>query len=103
MDLAVIKTGGKQYLVWPGKKITIEKTNKKEGDEIIFEEVFLLKKEGEIKIGNPKVEKAKVTGKIIKETKGEKILILKHKPRKRYKVKKGHRQIVQEVEILKIQ
>ena len=98
----MIKTGGKQYLVSPGQKIQIEKLGRKE-NEIIFDHVLLLVKDGKIKIGKPFIEKAKVIGKILGEKKGKKIVILKHRPRSSYKVKKGHRQILTEVEITKIE
>jgi large subunit ribosomal protein L21 len=101
MELAVIKTGGKQYLVYPGKKIQIEKIEK-EG-EVIFDEVLLFAKNEEIKIGKPLLESVKVKGKILGQKKGKKIIILKHRPRSSYKVKKGHRQIYSEVEITKIE
>jgi large subunit ribosomal protein L21 len=100
MELAVIKTGGKQYLVSPGQKIQIEKVEK-EG-EIVFDQVLVLVKDEKIKIGKPIVEGAKVIGKILSEERGKKIVILKHRPRSSYRVKKGHRQIYTEVEILKI-
>jgi len=100
MALAVIKTGGKQYLVFPGQKIKIEKIkNKKEGEEIIFDEILLLEKDGEIEIGTPLVEKKEIKGKILKEGKDKKVVIFKYKPKKGYKIKKGHRQIFSEVEI----
>jgi large subunit ribosomal protein L21 len=101
MELAVIKTGGKQYLVSPGQKIQIEKVEK-EG-EIVFDQVLLLVKDEKIKIGKPVVEGAKVIGKILGEEKGKKIVILKHRPRSSYRVKKGHRQIYTIVEISKFQ
>jgi len=99
---AVIKTGGKQYLVSPGDKIQIEKIDKKEGEEVIFSEVLLLEKNKKLEIGTPFVEGAKVIGKVLKQGKGEKVIIFKYKPKKRYKVKKGHRQPFTEVEIKKI-
>jgi len=112
--LAVIKTGGKQYLVSPGQKIKIEKidTNylkkgvgvgKKEGQEIIFDEVLILEKGKKIEIGTPLVKGAKVIGKVISQGKGKKVIVFKYKPKTRYKVKKGHRQPFTEVEILKIE
>jgi large subunit ribosomal protein L21 len=102
MELAVIKTGGKQYLVSPGQKIQIERLEVKR-KEIVFDQVLLLSKDGKIKIGKPLVEGAKVIGKILGEKKGKKIIILKHRPRSSYRVKKGHRQILTEVEITKIE
>ncbi len=100
--LAVIKTGGKQYLVKPGEKIDIEKIPQKEGEEFFFEEVLLLKKGKEVKIGKPLLEDVKVKAKVLEQGKGEKIIVFKHKRRKRYKVKKGHRQPYTKVEILEI-
>ncbi len=100
--LAVIKTGGKQYLVTPGDKIKIEKIAKKEGSEISFNEVLLLEKNKKIEIGNPLVKGAKVVGKIISQGKGKKVIIFKYKAKTRYKKKAGHRQPYTEVEITKI-
>lgn len=100
--LAVIKTGGKQYLVSPGQKIKIDKINKKEGSEIIFDEVLLLEKGNKVEIGNPLVKGVKVIGKIIGHGKGKKVIIFKYRAKTRYKVKKGHRQPFTEVEITKI-
>ena len=101
--LAIIKTGGKQYLVSPKDKIKIEKINKKEGQEITFKEVLLVQKGKELEIGNPLVKAAKVIGKVIRQAKAKKIIIFKYKASKRYKVKKGHRQPFTEVEIMKIE
>jgi large subunit ribosomal protein L21 len=101
--IAVIKTGGKQYLVSIGDKIQIEKIEKKEGEEVEFNEVLLVEKGGEVKIGTPLVKGAKVVGKVTKQGKKKKIVVLKYKPKRRYRVKRGHRQPFTEVEILKIE
>ena len=101
--LAIIKTGGKQYLVSPGQKIKIEKVAKKEGSEITFNQVLLLEKGKKIEIGTPLVKGAKVIGKIVRHDKAKKVIIFKYKAKKRYKVKKGHRQPFTEVEIIKIE
>ena len=100
--LAVIRTGGKQYLVSPGQKIKIEKVEAKEGSEIKFDEVLLLEKGKKLEIGTPLVKEVKVTGKIIRHGKGKKVIVFKYKPKTRYKVKKGHRQPFTEVEIIEI-
>lgn len=97
--LAVIKTGGKQYLISPGDKIKVEKLDGKEGKEINFSEVLLLEKNKKLEIGAPFVKGAKVGAKILKHGKGKKIIIFKYKPKKRYKRKIGHRQPFTEVEI----
>ena len=96
---AVIKTGGKQYLVEEGSVIYVEKLEGNAGDSITFDEVLMLDKE----IGNPVVKGAKVTGEIVKHGKGEKIKIFKYKPNTTSTRKKqGHRQPYTKVEIKKI-
>lgn len=100
--LAIIKTGGKQYIVAPGDKIKIEKIEAEEGEKIVFEEVLLLEKRKKLEIGTPFIKGAKVTAKAIGQGKAKKVMIFKHKPKKRYKIKKGHRQPYTEVEITKI-
>lgn len=101
--LAVIKTGGKQYLVSPGDKLKIEKIDKEEGKEIIFKDILLLEKNRKIEIGQPTVKNAKVVGKILEQGRGKKVIIFKYKPKKRYKKKRGHRQPFTEIEITKIE
>jgi len=100
--LAVIKTGGKQYLVSPGDKIKVEKLDIEPGKEVIFSEVLLCDKSNKIEIGNPLLKDAKVIGKVISQGKGPKLIIFKYKSKKRYKRKIGHRQQFTEVEIVGI-
>lgn len=99
MDLAVIKTGGKQYKVAPGQKIKIEKLEGKEGDKISFAEVLLVSDGKNTQIGQPLIKGAKVSGKILKQDKADKVIVFKYKSKKRYKVKRGHRQPYTLVEI----
>ncbi|OHA74643.1 MAG: 50S ribosomal protein L21 [Candidatus Wildermuthbacteria bacterium RIFCSPLOWO2_01_FULL_48_35] len=100
--LAVIKTGGKQYIVSPGQKIRIEKLDVAEGKEVVFPEVLVLEKQNKVEIGAPLVEGAKVTGKVLRQGKGKKVIVFKYKSKTRYKKRKGHRQPFTEVEITKI-
>jgi large subunit ribosomal protein L21 len=101
--LAVIKTGGKQYLVIPGQKLKIEKLENVEGDEIIFDEVLLIEKSNKVEIGVPYIEGAKVLAKVLSQGKAKKVIAFKFKAKKRYHVKKGHRQPFTEVEIKTIE
>ena len=100
--LAVIKTGGKQYLVQPGDKIKVELLAEKEGETVVFSDVLLLEKGKKVEIGNPIVKDAKVEAKILKHGKADKIIVFKYKPKKRYQRKLGHRQQYTEVEITNI-
>ncbi len=100
--LAIIKTGGKQYKVAVGDKIKVEKLEGETGTGVVFSEVLFLGDEKDVKIGTPFLEGAKVEGKIIETSKQKKVVGMKFKAKKRYRVKFGHRQTMTEVEITKI-
>lgn len=102
MEIAVIKTGGKQYKVSVGDKIKIEKIEGQEGEKAVFNEVLLTTDKGKTKIGAPFVSGAKVSAEILKQDRAEKITILKYKSKKRSNVKRGHRQPYSLVEIKSI-
>ena len=99
--LAIIRTGGKQYLVQPGDKLKIEKLLKEVGEEFSFSDVLLTEKDGKVEIGMPLV-KTEVTAKVLSQGKGDKVIVYKYKPKKRESRKIGHRQPYTEVEILTI-
>jgi large subunit ribosomal protein L21 len=102
--LAVIKTGGKQYVVTPGQKLKVEKLEGEAGKAIKFEEVLLVEKDDQtVEVGQPTVKEAKVSAKIVAQTKGPKVIAYKYKAKKRYHLKKGHRQQLTEVEITGIE
>lgn len=96
---AVIKTGGKQYRVSEGELLKVEKIEGNKGDTILFDNVLMVSRDGDVKVGTPIVEGAKVTGEIITEMKSPKIIVFKMKRRKGYSRKTGHRQ---KLTILKI-
>jgi len=100
--LAVIKTGGKQYIVKPGDLLKVEKIEGKVGDIVEINEVLLVKTDKEIKIGTPLVENAKVRASIVEQGRAPKIIVFKKKPKKGYKRKKGHRQFYTTIEIKEI-
>ena len=89
---AVIETGGKQYRVQEGDVLTIEKLNVEAGDKVEFDKVLVLAKEGDLKVGAPYVEGAKVFGEVVENGKGQKVIIYKYKANKDYRKKQGHRQ-----------
>ncbi len=93
-DIAVIATGGKQYLVSEGDSISIEKIKGdfKEGASIVFDKVLLIAGGGTAKIGTPEVAGVKVTGTLQKIGKAEKVTVIKYKAKSRYFKKRGHRQ-----------
>lgn len=100
--LAVIKTGGKQYKIAEGQRIKVEKLPPAESGEVVFDDVLMVADGDKISLGQPKVEGAKVSAKVVKNGRSRKIIILKYRPKKRYKKKQGHRQNYTEIEITKI-
>ncbi len=99
---AVIKTGGKQYIVKKGDILKIEKIDKKVGSKINFKDVLLYFDEKTQKIGNPQVTGAKVEGEILEQGRDKKVSIIKYKSKTRYHRKKGHRQAYSKVKIEKV-
>jgi|LFRM01.1.fsa_nt_gb large subunit ribosomal protein L21 len=94
---AIIATGGKQYRVSEGDIIYIEKLDNQVDDSVSFPVLML---GGEIvKAGNPLVEGAEVTGKVLQHGRGQKIIVYKYKSKKNYRRKQGHRQPFTKVEI----
>ena len=88
---AVIETGGKQYRVQEGDVITVEKLNVEAGETVTFEKVLLLGEGKDVKVGTPYLDAA-VTGSVVENGKGQKVIIYKYKAKKDYRKKQGHRQ-----------
>lgn len=102
MKSAVIKTGGKQYLVTEGAVLRIEQLETEEGKKVTFNEVLLTTDDKVSAIGTPLVEGAVVEAKVVKHGQADKIYGVKMKPKKRHMRYFGHRQHFTEVEITKI-
>lgn len=99
---AIIRTGGKQFRAEPGATLRIPSVAAEPGDTITFDEVLLGSNGGDLKVGAPLVSGAAVTAEVVKHGKGEKIIIFKHKRRKNYRRKAGHRQQYTEVRVNEI-
>lgn len=100
---AIIKTGGKQYKVREGDVFSVEKLNVAEGETVDIEEVLAVGEEGQLQFGYPYVAGAKVSVSVQKQGKGNKVIIFKYKPKKRYRRKQGHRQPLSLIKIEKIE
>ena len=99
---AIIEAGGKQYRVAEGDKLKIEKIEAEDKVDFVFDKVLLVNTDKDVKVGTPYVKGAKVEAKILRDGKAKTVIVFKYKPKKRYRVKKGHRQRFTEVEIVKI-
>lgn len=109
MEFAVIKTGGKQYVVAPGDVVTIEKLGSrsrtedlKKGDAVTFSEVLLVDNGKDTTIGAPTISGAEVTGTVETVGRAKKIEVVKYKAKSRYLKRRGHRQPYIKVKIDKI-
>lgn len=101
MTYAIIRSGGKQYQVKVGDKLILDRLDQEEGKEIEFPEVLLVKNGDTVQIGTPTLP-AKVSGKVTKHFKGDKLHIYKFKAKSHYRRKMGFRPFQTEVEITNI-
>ena len=89
---AVIKTGGKQYKVAKDDIIIVEKLDAETGKKVSFDDVLMCGTAADVTVGAPTVAGAKVSGEVIEQRKGDKVIVFKKKRRQTYRRKKGHRQ-----------
>jgi len=100
---AVIKTGGKQYKVSEGDKIKIEKVDGKVGETVKLSEILAVSGDAKtVETGTPFLKDASITAKILEQDKDKKVIAFRYKPKKRVRIKRGHRQNYTVVEIVKI-
>jgi large subunit ribosomal protein L21 len=99
---AVIKTGGKQYVVKEGDVLQIEKLGLEAGRKILLDRVLLIEDGEKTLIGTPVLENAVIRAEILKNLKGEKVLVFKKKRRKQFRRTRGHRQPLTEIRIERI-
>ncbi len=99
---AIVETGGKQYSVTPGQRIRVEKLDAEVGGEIALDRVLLVGNDESVTVGTPVVEGAKVTGKVMAQGRGKKLIVYKLRRRTNYRRKNGHRQSYTELEVTDI-
>ena len=100
---AVIATGGKQYRVAPGQVIQVERLGRAKGESVEFTDVRLVNQDGQVTVEPKALSGARVTGEVLAEKKGPKVLAVKFKRRKNYRRHRGHRQTVTRVRITNIE
>lgn len=102
MHYAIIESGGKQYRIQEGDEVDVELLPFKKGDSVTFDQVLLVKKDQEIKLGQPYLSGACVNGEYVEEVYGPKVIAFKYKRRKLSRRKVGHRQRYSRIKITKI-
>jgi len=95
---ALIRSGGKQYRVSPGDRIEVESLPGKVGDAVEFGDVLAVRTDEKMITGKA-ASQASVSGKILAQTRGPKLRVLKYKKTRQYKIQRGHRQNLTSVEV----
>ena len=103
MTIAVIKTGGKQYKVTVGQELNVEKLEAEVGAKLMFEPLLVADEDGEkVEVGTPTVAGKKIEAEVVAQGRAKKVVIIKYKPKTRYRRKAGHRQPFTKLKITKI-
>lgn len=96
---AIVEIAGKQFKAEKGRKLYVNRLAGEEGSSLSFDKVLLTESDGQVKVGSPEVKGASVKAKILRHLKDDKVIVFKKKRRKGYKVKRGHRQCLTQIEI----
>ena len=92
MKYAIVEDGGKQFKAVEGEFIEVDRYDGEIGEQVDLERVLLVVNDGEYKVGTPLVAGAKVQATVAEQIKAPKVIVFHYTPKKRYRVKKGHRQ-----------
>lgn len=96
---AIVEIAGQQFKVEKDQQVFVHRLDAQEGDEISFDDVYLIDDNGTVTVGAPAVKGAQVKASVLRHLKGDKVIIFKKKRRKGYKKKNGHRQYLTEIKI----
>ncbi|MDI9549516.1 MAG: 50S ribosomal protein L21 [Chloroflexota bacterium] len=96
---AVIRTGGKQYRVAAGDSVEVEKLDGEVGETITLNDVLLVADGDTVQIGQPTVAGASVSARITGQHRGNKVRVFRYRPKKRIRVRSGHRQYLTRLQI----
>ena len=91
MKYAIVESGGKQYRAVEGSTIEVDRLQEV-GDQVVLENVLLVADEGKFKVGTPVIKGVKVNATVAGHVKGPKLVVFRYRPKKRIRVKTGHRQ-----------
>ncbi len=98
----IVDIQGQQFKVQQDQKLFVHRINADQGSEVEFEKVMLIDNDGDVQVGAPVIEGAKVIVEVLSHVKGDKVLVFKKKRRKGYRKLNGHRQQFSEVRVKEI-
>ena len=96
---AMVGVAGQQFKVEKDQKLFVHRLENAEGDSVSFDKVLLIDNDGKVQVGSPIIEAAKVTAKVLKHVKGDKVIVFKKKRRKGYAKRNGHRQQFTQIQV----
>jgi large subunit ribosomal protein L21 len=99
---AIVDIAGQQFKVSKDQKVYVHRLEAEEGSNVEFNEVLLADEDGNVKVGTPNLNGAKVTAKVLSHLRGDKVLVFKKKRRKGYQKCNGHRQYLTQIQIEQI-
>ena len=100
---AVFQTGGKQYKASEGDVVRVERLDGKVGEEVLIDRVLMAAGDEGVKVGTPQLDGVQIIGRIVEQDRARKIIVFKHKRRKGYRRKMGHRQAYTALRIHRIE
>jgi large subunit ribosomal protein L21 len=92
MKYSIIEDGGKQFKAIEGSTIEVDYFPAEIGEQVDLDRVLLVVEDDQVKIGTPLVNNTRVKATVVSQVKGPKIIVFRYRPKKRYRVKTGHRQ-----------
>ncbi|MFK7807828.1 MAG: 50S ribosomal protein L21 [Saprospiraceae bacterium] len=96
---AIVTIAGQQFKVEEGQQIFVHQLEAQKGDNVSFDQVHMIGRDGNFTLGTPVVNASKVNATVLDHQKGDKVIVFKKKRRKGYKVKNGHRQCFTKLQI----
>ena len=96
---AIVDIAGQQMKVQEGQEVFVHRLQAEKGDQVSFDQVLLVDRDGDVSVGAPVLGTAGVTASVVDHVQGDKVIVFKKKRRKGYKVKNGHRQQLTKIRI----
>jgi len=96
---AIVTIAGQQFKVTQGQELFVHRLEANAGDEVSFDQVHLVDRDGDVQLGKPVLNAASVQATVLDQQKGDKVIVFKKKRRKGYRVKNGHRQQFTKIKI----
>jgi len=96
---ATLEIAGQQFKVQKDQKVYVHRLENEEGSNVEFDKVLLIDQDGQVQVGAPTINGAKVSATVLSHLKGDKVKVFKKKRRKGYQKLSGHRQYLTQIHV----